>query len=285
MIAITDLAKQIPCNHKTIVNWAKRNKLSLKKSKALSGKVAQSLSKENSDKFIEYWRKSTTLPEGMITIPDVAKKYKVDRKTIRLWVDKNNIYTRELRRASGPPTKIMNVKDVETFGESYNTPNCVPVSKILQEYNTDWRVIKRWAKKNECKFYETKSEKGGRNNYSVKKEDYTKLSKYLIEIKDDGFFYMIQLIPEIDPNRIKLGFSKCLSNRILQHKCTCPNAKIIKKWKCKKDNEVPVINEVSKNNCNRLYTDINNKKTITEVFDCEDYRLIKDKLDELLGED
>ena len=37
-----------------------------------------------------------------------------------------------------------------------------------------------------------------------------------------GFFYLIQLIPELDPKRIKLGFADNVSNRLSQHRTSAP---------------------------------------------------------------
>lgn len=281
MIAIIDLSKQVPCDPTTIRKWIKNHKIELGKIKATNGKIVQSLSDNDAREFVKYWKDITTLPKGMITIPDIAKENKVDRKTVRLWTERNNVPLVELRSSSGPPTQTIKIKDAERFHKENNTPNCIPVPVILKEHNTNWRVIKKWAKKNGCSFYRNKSENGGRNNFSLNTDDYKELQKYLMEVKSDGFFYMIQLVPELEPNRIKLGFSKSIKNRLMQHRCTCPNAKLIKKWKCKKNDESFVMRKIANKGCKRIYTNIDNKKTITEVFDCEDYNQVTNRLDEI----
>ena len=48
-----------------------------------------------------------------------------------------------------------------------------------------------------------------------------------------GFFYLIQLIPEAMPNRIKIGYTDDLDTRLREHQCAAPTAKYLGHWKCK----------------------------------------------------
>src|SRR3990170_171820 len=45
---------------------------------------------------------------------------------------------------------------------------------------------------------------------------------------DVGFFYVIQLIPELAPLRVKLGFANDMSDRMAQHRTSAPTATIFK---------------------------------------------------------
>ena len=283
MITILDLAKKCSCDPATIRKWIKKYKVETQKVKASNGKTVQAISKACSEKFASYWEEITTLPDDMVTIPDVAKRNNVDRKTVRLWTERNNVELRLLRSSVGPPTKAMSLKDGEKFFQEYNTPQCIPILDILKEYNTDWRVIKRWAKNNNCEFVKTFSNHGGRTKYSISKEDAKRLEKYLMDMKSDGFFYLIQPIPEFNLNRIKLGFTKKPSRRLKEHKTVCPNAKLVKKWKCKKDDETSVIKRATSEGCTQIYTEINNRKTATEVFDCENYQIVLERLERILS--
>ena len=49
-----------------------------------------------------------------------------------------------------------------------------------------------------------------------------------------GVFYVIQLIPELDANRIKLGFAEDASARLAQHRTAAPTATVLKTWPCKR---------------------------------------------------
>ena len=41
--------------------------------------------------------------------------------------------------------------------------------------------------------------------------------------EDVGFFYLIQLEPEHDPGRFKLGFTMDLDGRLQKHRCSAPS--------------------------------------------------------------
>lgn len=76
-----------------------------------------------------------------------------------------------------------------------------------------------------------------------------------------GFFYIIQLIPEVAPNRVKLGFATTVENRLNAHKTTAPTAVLINQWNCNKDWERTAIASITRYEC---------KHVGGEVFDCED---------------
>jgi hypothetical protein len=76
-----------------------------------------------------------------------------------------------------------------------------------------------------------------------------------------GYFYIIKLVPELDPKRIKLGYTNDLKDRLNQHKTAAPTATIIKSWPCKREWETTVIDSLSSINC---------KHILNEVFECYD---------------
>lgn len=49
----------------------------------------------------------------------------------------------------------------------------------------------------------------------------------------NGLFYMIQLEPEHDPGRLKLGFTTDIDGRLRKHRCSAPFAICLKVWPCK----------------------------------------------------
>ena len=51
---------------------------------------------------------------------------------------------------------------------------------------------------------------------------------------DEGWFYLIQLEPEHDPNRFKVGFTTDLDGRLRHHRCSAPFSKYLKAWACKR---------------------------------------------------
>ncbi len=51
---------------------------------------------------------------------------------------------------------------------------------------------------------------------------------------DVGFFYLIQLEPEHDSGRFKLGFTMDLEGRLQKHRCSAPFAKYVHSWLCRR---------------------------------------------------
>jgi len=51
---------------------------------------------------------------------------------------------------------------------------------------------------------------------------------------DEGRFYLIQLEPEHDPGRFKVGFTTDLDGRLRHHRCSAPFAQYKKHWPCRR---------------------------------------------------
>lgn len=72
---------------------------------------------------------------------------------------------------------------------------------------------------------------------------------------DIGFFYLIQLEPDHDPGRFKVGFTMDLDARLRKHRCAAPFAQYVKSWPCKRVWERTVIDCVT-SGCERLHTEV-----------------------------
>src|SRR4051812_20397252 len=62
--------------------------------------------------------------------------------------------------------------------------------------------------------------------------NYRKNGVYLInedKIQKDEF-YLILLAPELSPNRVKLGFTSDLEQRMEQYRTICPTNRLIQSW-------------------------------------------------------
>jgi len=92
--------------------------------------------------------------------------------------------------------------------------------------------------------------------------------------KEVGVFYVIRLIPELDPRRIKLGFADGLDSRLAQHRTAAPTAVIVKSWPCKRSWEIAVMDCLSACGC---------KLILNEVFECEDVDALVNKADKLFS--
>jgi hypothetical protein len=47
-----------------------------------------------------------------------------------------------------------------------------------------------------------------------------------------GYVYLIQLLPKALPSRLKMGWTITPRRRLRFHRCTCPEARIVRVWRC-----------------------------------------------------
>ena len=89
-----------------------------------------------------------------------------------------------------------------------------------------------------------------------------------------GVFYIIQLVPELDPKRIKFGFADDAASRLGQHRTSAPTATVLKTWPCRRSWEGTIIDALSSFGCNLI---------MNEVFECSDLDTLTAKADELFS--
>ena len=89
----------------------------------------------------------------------------------------------------------------------------------------------------------------------------------VVPTADNGEFYIIQLVPELDPKRLKLGFAENSDNRLSQHRTAAPTARVLKAWPCKRSWETTVMDALTVDHCRLI---------LNEVFEC-------DSIEELLS--
>jgi hypothetical protein len=98
-------------------------------------------------------------------------------------------------------------------------------------------------------------------------------SGHIVEF-DIGFFYVIQLVPELDSRRIKLGFAVDLEDRLAQHRTAAPTAKVLKSWPCRRSWETTAMDCLSAISCRFI---------LNEVFECDDLEGLIQRGDELFA--
>jgi hypothetical protein len=89
---------------------------------------------------------------------------------------------------------------------------------------------------------------------------------------ESGVFYVIQLVPELDPKRIKLGYANDLADRLTQHRTSAPTAQVAASWPCKRSWETTIMD------CLRV---VGCKHILNEVFECEDLQSLIERGDRL----
>ena len=108
----------------------------------------------------------------------------------------------------------------------------------------------------------------------VAPEDFDRIAEYLAGNEGDllaetlpeigGVFYLIQLEPEHDPDRFKLGFATNIEERMRSHRTAAPFSKLLKTWPCKLLWEKTAIECVTQD-CDRLHTEVFRSNSIAEV--------------------
>jgi hypothetical protein len=123
--------------------------------------------------------------------------------------------------------------------------------------------------------------KGQKISY-ISTEDYERIKEYLAGAENEpdvstmqldigGVFYLIQLEPEHDPGRFKLGFATNIEERLRSHKTAAPFSKVLKTWPCKLLWEKTAI-ECASQGCVRLHTEVFRTESIDEVQSrCEQF--------------
>ncbi len=83
----------------------------------------------------------------------------------------------------------------------------------------------------------------------------------IVAISDVGVFYVIQLVPDLDPKRLKLGFAESLDQRLSQHRTAAPTARVLHAWPCKRSWELTVMDALTCKGCRLI---------LNEVFECDE---------------
>lgn len=93
-----------------------------------------------------------------------------------------------------------------------------------------------------------------------------------------GVFYLVQLEPDLDPRRLKLGFAVNLDERLRTLRCSAPFAKVIKAWPSRRLWEKTAIESVTVD-CEQLHTEVFRPDSMDAVVArCEDFFALMPKL-------
>lgn len=84
-----------------------------------------------------------------------------------------------------------------------------------------------------------------------------------------GYFYVIQPVPELDENRVKLGYSSDVEARLRSYQVIVPTAKVLFAIPCKRQWERAIIDSVTRVDCQPLSA---------EVFQCGDAKALLERV-------
>lgn len=76
------------------------------------------------------------------------------------------------------------------------------------------------------------------------------------QIQDFGYFYLIQLVPEALPNRIKVGYTDDLDQRLRDHQTAAPTARVIASWPCKRSWDYAAMDSVTRADCRWVLNEV-----------------------------
>jgi predicted transcriptional regulator len=92
-----------------------------------------------------------------------------------------------------------------------------------------------------------------------------------IDLSDNGVFYLIQLEPNHDPGRFKVGFATIMDERLRKHRCAAPFSTVIETWPCRRLWEQTAIDCVTAG-CEKIHTEVFKTNAIESVKNkCEHF--------------
>ncbi|MDP3860138.1 MAG: GIY-YIG nuclease family protein [Phaeovulum sp.] len=85
-------------------------------------------------------------------------------------------------------------------------------------------------------------------------------------MSDNGYFYIMQIEPNLDPGRIKVGFASDVDARLRKHRTAAPFSQLLHQWPCKSLWEKTAIEAICFN-CEKLHTEVFRSGSLSEVIE------------------
>jgi hypothetical protein len=154
----------------------------------------------------------------------------------------------------------------------------VSIKDLAKRLGMDRSNARRYVMKLGYSFHKRRTPDSGRQltlcvtgaeaeEISSQRQDKGFLASSVVAVSDLGVFYVIQLVPDLDPRRLKLGFAENLEQRLSQHRTAAPTARVLRAWPCKRPWELTAIDALTREGCRLI---------LNEVYECDDLdRLVK----------
>lgn len=71
-----------------------------------------------------------------------------------------------------------------------------------------------------------------------------------------GWFYIFQVVPELEPGRVKLGFTDNMDSRLRAYGTIAPTSKVLKTWPCKRSWEPAALASLTREGCTSLSAEV-----------------------------
>jgi hypothetical protein len=99
---------------------------------------------------------------------------------------------------------------------------------------------------------------------------------------DRGVFYLVELEPDHDPGRFKVGFASNMPERLRQHRCSAPFAVVLATWPCHILWEKTAMDCITQG-CQKLHTEVFRAKNILDVkAKCDQFFSLMPALDDIM---
>ena len=139
---------------------------------------------------------------------------------------------------------------------------CVTLSELAQEWGLDRSSVRKYLIKHGFRFSAVRpAGSRGQAALALSTED-AEAARTLrqdqgwggqrverVEMTERGVFYVIALIPEFSPNRVKLGFATDIRTRLAAHRTAAPTAKLLHTWLCMRAWEVAALASIAREGC------------------------------------
>lgn len=118
--------------------------------------------------------------------------------------------------------------------------------------------------------------RSGASSSGSRDEDSASIPDVLLA--EQGVFYLLQLEPQHDPGRFKVGYAASLPERLRQLRCSAPLAVVVASWPCKRLWEKTAIECVA-HGCERIHTEVFRAASLASVRErCEQFFTLMPKL-------
>ncbi len=169
---------------------------------------------------------------------------------------------------------------VFTMSEKQKT--YVSIKELAERFNLDRSNVRKYVLNQGFSFVKIRaSDARGQLTLALSLED----AKNVIEIRErqgfllegeerapiengKGCFYIVQLIPELMSNRVKLGFAANIEYRLSDHRISAPTAILLKSWSSNKSWEKAAMASITRIEC---------KNIGGEVFECENLETLLER--------
>lgn len=148
-------------------------------------------------------------------------------------------------------------------------PELVGLAEIAARLTVDNRTVRRLiAQESETLGIEIQRGKGDKvllskddaerliASYLARRGPQTGTSEDAAKFDRFGYFYLIQLIPEALPKRIKIGFADNVERRLNEHRTAAPTAKLLKAWSCKRSWDYAAMDSITREGCRLVLNEV-----------------------------